>query len=854
MDVSKANCNMSRSEYRGHSVGWHAPGPTPDLFLERLECANSDLVNLAMYSQGLPIMCQFGRGNSSHLCAVTDENGQVSFFDTRPPPAGYGIPRVHSWQAHNNAAFDFAWINDDSQCLTASGDQMVALWDVATTTRVTTFTGHSCSVRSIAPCPGSPAQFVSGARDGHIMLWDHRVNKKANGTNLPERSIKYAHGLATRANLRRHRRIHRSAGLKGVIVWTASNFSFLFLSSLQTKDTQQSVTCVLYQTDNVIISSGANDGCVKFWDTRKWYSNSFTSLPQPLHTFHYPGHMRRLKGIVTMCMDPWRSQLFVSYTDGKVCRFELAGNYREPTEFVYAGHRNDTFYMRCCVSPDGRYLLSGSGRNTGVIWEVGRPEKRPVFLIGHREDVSAVDWCPSDACKLATLSDDMSLRIWRPDTREPDTEDPSILGFAFSAGVGKVCRRKSQVHIVQDEFPFSLPVPNGASASSPAQPLSPARSPGPRRWQEPSMRQVFWASCQTLRRSPRKLTKDTPTPTPASPLAGRGSKQPPASPRGKGGRKREQVGEEGHPELRGRSPQPSTSCDSVDSSPRTPKNASSLLPFGSYALRSSVRDSASSPGSVDTEQSPLLGTPRKHAINQDELSGIEAASPRARSCKSPHRAVSSPRRARTSSPGVHSAHGCRRKGLTPMKSPKKLLTPTKSPHKCVRSTPASAKPRRQLFSSPTASLPNRVLDPPSKSSTPPSTPPHRTVDWLTRYRMSRLEMMTLSKQEASPGGSSPSPGALGKESPASGKKGDSSGRKSTSSKRRLSGALEQEEEEGMSGKRKRVDRTPTPRSARRRRSSSFSKAGSSSSSQTPSRRSTESPKTPTNMCIKRYLQ
>jgi hypothetical protein len=37
--------------------------------------------------------------------------------------------------------------------------------------------------------------------------------------------------------------------------------------------------------------------CVKFWDTRKWYSNSNSSLPVPVQTFEYPGLSQRLKGI-----------------------------------------------------------------------------------------------------------------------------------------------------------------------------------------------------------------------------------------------------------------------------------------------------------------------------------------------------------------------------------------------------------------------------------------------------------------------------------------------------------------------------------------------------------------------------
>ena len=40
------------------------------------------------------------------------------------------------------------------------------------------------------------------------------------------------------------------------------------------------------------------------------------------------------------------------------------------SEYIYAGHRNDTFYVRCALSPDEKYLLSGSGQNTGVIWQV----------------------------------------------------------------------------------------------------------------------------------------------------------------------------------------------------------------------------------------------------------------------------------------------------------------------------------------------------------------------------------------------------------------------------------------------------------------------------------------------------
>ena len=73
-----------------------------------------------------------------------------------------GMYFVSEWQAHENAAFDVKWINDDSQLLTASGDQTVALWDMATSTSLARFRGHHCSVRSVTARPGSACEFYTG--------------------------------------------------------------------------------------------------------------------------------------------------------------------------------------------------------------------------------------------------------------------------------------------------------------------------------------------------------------------------------------------------------------------------------------------------------------------------------------------------------------------------------------------------------------------------------------------------------------------------------------------------------------------------------------------------------------------
>ena len=43
-----------------------------------------------------------------------------------------------------------------------------------------------------------------------------------------------------------------------------------------------------------------------------------------------------------------------------------------PLVSVFSGHQNSSFYVKSCISPDGRYLLSGSSCGNAFIWQVGK--------------------------------------------------------------------------------------------------------------------------------------------------------------------------------------------------------------------------------------------------------------------------------------------------------------------------------------------------------------------------------------------------------------------------------------------------------------------------------------------------
>ena len=107
---------------------------------------------------------------------------------------------------------------------------------------------------------------------------------------------------------------------------------------------------------------------------------------------------------------------------------------------MFRGHLNCTFYVKTALSPDDRYLLSGSSDGNAHIWQVSRPRLAARVLQGHTTEVTGVDWCRTDAGRLATLSDDNAVWIWRIGHSHSDsTQDGSgVIGrtsrTAYSVG------------------------------------------------------------------------------------------------------------------------------------------------------------------------------------------------------------------------------------------------------------------------------------------------------------------------------------------------------------------------------------------------------------------------------------
>ncbi|THU71921.1 hypothetical protein C4D60_Mb04t06610 [Musa balbisiana] len=316
---------------------------------------------------------------NSHILAVSDEDGYVSFFDTRRSLPSYAScrestaeSRVCEWVAHSNAIFDICWIKDDNEILTASGDQYVKIWNAEKRKCIGILAGHTGSVKTVCPHSSNPDIVVSGSRDGSFALWDLRcnsssINRFGEACLLSTAVVKEAHASSPRKRRR------------------------------QGKAASMSITSVLYLKDEVsIATAGAVDSVVKFWDTRNLKSSVTQACP---HVGPFVRKETIQHGITCLSQDSHGASLVASCMDSRIYLYEVLQLDKGP--------------VKSAISPDGAHILGGSSDGNAYIWQVKRPESAPDILKGHDGEVTAVDWCSSEVGKLATSSDDFMVNLPR---------------------------------------------------------------------------------------------------------------------------------------------------------------------------------------------------------------------------------------------------------------------------------------------------------------------------------------------------------------------------------------------------------------------------------------------------------
>ncbi|NWR47598.1 DTL protein, partial [Regulus satrapa] len=495
--------------------------------VEGYQCSRDD-DHLSYGATGMPVPpfgCAFSTApNLEHVLAVANEEGFVRLYDTEAQTTSKLI--FKEWQAHSNAVFDLAWVPGEHRIVTASGDQTAKVWDVRAGELLGICKGHQCSLKSVAFSKFEKAVFCTGGRDGNILVWDTRCNKK-DGFYRQVNQISGAHNVVdkqTPSKLKKKRQNVR--GLAPLV------------------DFQQSVTVVLLQDEHTLISAGAVDGVIKVWDLRRNYT-AFRQDPLPVRSYCYPGTSTRKLGYSSLVLDSTGANLFANCTDDSIYMFNMTSLRTTPVA-VFSGHQNSTFYIKSSTSPDDQFLVSGSSDCNAYIWKVSEPSLPPRILLGHSQEVTSIAWCPSDFTKIATCSDDNTVRIWRlqccPEEEKSASRKANLVGWvtqkkpeeqhgagppaspqgtpAKALTAGKVCvsspRPAACAPALSGDLPLATCTPTvalraTATASTPAPPPAGSPSASPRAVPSSKMSIKHWVT-RTPCSSPPEAEKKAPSP------------------------------------------------------------------------------------------------------------------------------------------------------------------------------------------------------------------------------------------------------------------------------------------------------------------------------------------------------
>lgn len=155
----------------------------------------------------------------------------------------------------------------------------------------------------------------------------------------------------------------------------------------------KTVKSVVFSPNNDYFLTASHDGSVVRWDMEGNKLNQYLEKG--------PTHVNAIA-----CSPDGQYVLAVS---DKVVIWNLEGN--EISSFD--GHRE--WISSACFSPDGKYIVTGSGDGTAILWNRDGTQKRT--LEGHQDIVSSVAFS-KDGKYILTRSKDNSDRIWSADGDE----------------------------------------------------------------------------------------------------------------------------------------------------------------------------------------------------------------------------------------------------------------------------------------------------------------------------------------------------------------------------------------------------------------------------------------------------
>ncbi|HRD75942.1 MAG TPA: caspase family protein [Hyphomicrobiaceae bacterium] len=290
------------------------------------------------------------------------------------PPGTAPGSLVRSWQAHLYGVSGVALFPDRPWAVSASDDEHLKVWDLATGRELRTFAGHTGAVSGVAVSPNGK-WLVSSSWDRTLKLWD-----VATGREL-RTLVGHKDWVLTVVRSPDGQWLASGSLDKTIKLWTAATGQELRTLTGHSG----AVSTIAVSTDGRWLASGSSDATIKIWDV---------ATGQDVRTL--AGHEQGVRAVAFSPDGRW----LISGSDDKTLRHWDLATGRELR--TLEGHKGVVWAVS--VSPDGQWIVSGGLDSTVQVWSASTGRHLRT-LAGHSNYATSVSvsqdgrWILSAGCE-----------------------------------------------------------------------------------------------------------------------------------------------------------------------------------------------------------------------------------------------------------------------------------------------------------------------------------------------------------------------------------------------------------------------------------------------------------------------